>query len=401
MPRRDFMKGAVLGGAGIGLAGTAAAHTPGSMTLAQAEAAPAMKVPRRTLGKSGLTVPLILMGGSQTFDAKYDKMLHRAFNMGVDYIDTGQVYAAGQSHATIAPFHQQVGRKNVWITSKAALKGSKCTPDNYKVHLDECLAELQTDYLDMYFMHMIDDLAQLEPDFIKMGDDVKKAGKAKLFGFSCHDGNVAKLIDKAADVGGIDAIMFRYNFRQYGDLELNNAMDKAHKAGIGLIAMKTQSSVPDDLEKVVQFQSKNFNLAQAKLKSVWADERLSASVSGINNLQILEENAGAAISPEQLTMNEYHQLNQLARMTRSYSCLGCKHLCETKVAGELKIADALRYLMYDECYKDPETARLLYHALTPAERDFEHLDLTEAMKSCPQDIQISARLEEAKRRLMA
>ncbi|MFM1921522.1 MAG: hypothetical protein RLZZ303_3156 [Candidatus Hydrogenedentota bacterium] len=402
MPRRDFMKGAMLGGAGLGLAGAATAAVPNGVQYAEAGAADAAgKVPRRQLGKSGMTVPILLMGGSQKFDPKYDKMLHRAYHMGVDYIDTAQVYAGGQSHKTIAPFLQQVGRKNVWITSKASLKGSKATPENYKVHMQQCLDELETDYLDMFFMHMIDDLGQLEPDFIKMGDDIKKSGKAKLFGFSCHDGNVAKLIDKAADVGGIDAIMFRYNFRQYGDLELNNAMDKAHKAGIGLIAMKTQSSVPDELEKVVDFQSKNFNLPQAKLKSVWADERLAASVSGITNLQILQDNASAAMSPEKLTMNEFHQLNKLARMTRSYACLGCKQHCESKVAGELKIADALRYLMYHECYGDPETARLLYNALSPAERDFEGLDLSEATRACPQDIQISERLAAAKRALMA
>jgi predicted aldo/keto reductase-like oxidoreductase len=402
MDRRDFMKGAMLGGAGLGMAGAAQAAVPGSMSLAQAEAAPPVqKVPRKQLGNTGMTVPILLMGGSQTFDPKYDKMLHRAHSMGVDYIDTAELYAGGESHITIAPFLQQIGRKNVWITSKVALKGSKATPENYKKRIDNCLSSLQTDYLDMFFMHMIDDLEQLEPDFIKMGEDIKKSGKAKLFGFSCHDGNVARLIDKAAKVGGIDAIMFRYNFRQYGDLELNNAMDAAKKAGIGLIAMKTQSSVPDDLEKVVEFQSKSFTLAQAKLKSVWADERIDAAVSGISNLQILQENATAAMSPEKLTMNEFHQLNKLARLTRSYHCMGCKHICETKVAGELKIADALRYLMYADSYHDPETARLLYNALSPAERNFEGVDLSAATAACPQGIQIEARLRQAREMLLA
>jgi len=399
--RRDFMKGAVLGGAGLGIAGSAAAHR-GPEMLAQAEAAPAATVPRRQLGKTGETIPILLMGGSQTFDPKYDKMLHRAYRMGINYIDTAQVYAGGQSHKTITPFLQQVGRKNMWITSKVKLAGSKATPENFKSYLQTaCLDELQTDYLDMFFMHMIDDVALLEPDYIKMGDDLKKEGKIKYFGFSCHDTYVAELIDKAADVGGIDAIMFRYNFRQYGDKKLNDAMDKAKKAGIGLIAMKTQASVPDDQEKVVEFQSKQFTLAQAKLKSVWADDRIDSSVSQINNLQILEENANAAMSPEQLSMNEFHQLNRLAHMTRSSHCLGCSQICQSKVAGKLKISDAMRYLMYHESYHDAETARLLYNALSDEERNFEGLDLTEATKACPQDIQIAERLALAKRMLSA
>ena len=40
------------------------------------------------------------------------------------------------------------------------------------------------------------------------------------------------LLDKAADVGGIDAIMFRYSFAKYGDLELNRAIDWLKSQGI-------------------------------------------------------------------------------------------------------------------------------------------------------------------------
>jgi len=397
LKRRDFMKGAVLGGAGVGLAGSAGAAV-GPMRFAAAD----NKVPRRTLGATGESIPLIHMGGSQTFDPKYDKMLHRAYRMGINYIDTAQVYAGGQSHKTIAPFLQQVGRKNMWVTSKVKLAGSKATPENYKKFCQTaCLDQLQTDYLDAFFMHMIDDLDLLEPEYIKMAEDLKKEGKIKYFGFSCHDKLVAELIDKAADVGGIDAILFRYNFRQYGEKKLNDAMDKAHKAGIGLLAMKTQASVPDDQEKVVEFQSKNFTLPQAKLKSVWADDRITSTVSQMTNLQLLEENAGAAMSPEQLTMNEFHQLNRLAHMTRSYHCNGCSDICESKVAGKLNISDALRYLMYAESYDDAETARLLYNALSPEERDFENLDLSEATAACPQDIQIAERLRRAKELLSA
>lgn len=389
LQRREFMKNALLTGAGASLSGGA------GQILAQGSA-PLQKVPRRTLGRTGETIPMLFMGGSQKFNLKYDRLLHRAFGMGINYIDTAQAYAAGQSHKGLAPFLEQVGRKNVWITTKTRREGKDNTPEAFRTGLDECLEELQTDYVDMYFMHMIDDVRNLDPDFIKMGDALRKSGKTKFFGFSCHDGNVVALINKAAQVGGIDAIMFRYSFRQYGDLALNKAIDAAHKAGIGLMAMKTQSSVPDDLEKVSEFQSKEFSLAQAKLKSVWADERLSGCVSQMTSLEILNENVKASVSPTELTLGEFNQLNKLARMTAPYACLGCKNICEAKVAGELKIADTLRYLMYDECYGDRETARVLYSALTPAERDFEAVDLADAIRSCPQDIQIDERLRRAK-----
>ena len=394
--RRSFMQGVAVGGIGAGLAGAAT-----STAHAQADAAPATKVPRKKLGATGETIPILFMGGSQKFDLKYDRLLHRAFGMGIDYIDTADSYGGGQSQKGVAAFHQQVGRDKIWITTKVKPMGNHGTPEGLKQGLDKCLDVLQTDYANMFFMHMIKDEAVLEPEWIKAGDDIRKSGKAKYFGFSCHDGNVAELIEKAAKVGGIDAILFRYNFRQYGDAKLNKAVDAAKAAGIGLLAMKTQSSVPDDIEKVVEFQSKDFTLPQAKLKSVWADERIDGCVSGMTNIQILEENANAAIAPEQLAMNEFHQLNRLARLTAPYACLGCNHICESRVAGKLKIADALRYLMYHECYGDPETARLLYNALGHDERDFDNIDLTQAINACPQGIQIDRRLKRAREALLA
>jgi len=397
MDRRSFMKGVAMSGVGAGITGAAA-------TAAQAQdadAAPVTKVPRKPLGTTGETIPIVFMGGSQTFDLKYDKMLHRAHKLGIDYIDTAESYASGQSQKGVAAFQQQIGRENVWITSKITVSGEWGSPEGLKKGLDYCLSELQTDYVNMFFMHMIKDERNLDADFIKAGDEMRKSGKTKYFGFSCHDGNVAELIDKAARVGGIDAIMFRYNFRQYGDEKLNKAMDAAKAAGIGLLAMKTQSSVPEDLEKVVEFQSKDFSLAQAKLKSVWADERIDGCVSGMTNIQILEENATAAMAPQQLTMGEYHQLNRLARLTAPYACLGCNQICESRIDGKLKVADALRYLMYHECYGDPETARLLYNALDLEEREFDRVDLAEAIKACPQGIQIDQRLRKARALLTA
>jgi predicted aldo/keto reductase-like oxidoreductase len=400
MQRREFMKGALLGGAGLGLAGSAEASR---MLLAQEEApaVAATMVPRRKLGSTGETIPIIQMGGSQTFDLKYDKLLHRALGVGINYIDTAQVYAAGNSQKGVGAFQEQVGRDKLWITTKVKLMGRAMTPENYKKQLDSCLEDLRTDHVELFFMHMIKEPENLDAQFIKMGDELKKSGKTKFFGFSCHDGNVPELLNMAAKIGGIDAILFRYNFRQYGDLELNKAIDACKAAGIGLMVMKTQSSVPDDLEKVVDFQSKNFTLGQAKLKSVWADDRIDSVCSQMSNIELIAENSAAAISPEQLTMNEFHQLNRLARMTSSHACLGCSHICESRIGGHLKIADALRYLMYSECYGDPETARMLYHALGDAERNFEGVDLTEAIKACPQGIAIDARLQRAREVLMA
>ena len=400
--RRELLKRAAVAGAGVAAAGAGlrpvlAQETPaaGTPTVPLLET-----VPRRKLGKTGETIPILFMGGSQTFDPTYDRMLHRAFKLGINYIDTAEAYANGQSHATLKPFIEQVGRENLWITSKSGMfGGSGAAPVNmYKDAIMKEFDVLGTDHLDAYFFHGLKHEECLEPEYIAFADELKKSGKTKYFGFSCHDGNVVALMNKAAKLGGdaVNLIMFRYSFKQYGDTELNKAMDACVAAGIGLLGMKTQTSVPEDSEFVKKFQSENFTLHQARLKAAWADERISGCVSGMTNMQIMVENSTAARSVTELTASELSQLHRYAAATAHLSCQGCTHICESRVASDLKIGDQLRYLMYAECYGPEMDPRSMYSKLSSGERDFGSVDLSAATKACPQGIDIRARLERAR-----
>ncbi|MEM7245408.1 MAG: aldo/keto reductase [Acidobacteriota bacterium] len=399
--RRDFLKTALVSG-GIGAAGlTGAGRLAEAADGAKTTGTPALsaKVPRKTLGKTGEQVPILLQGCAMTFDARYDKILHTGFKEGVDYLDTALVYARGESQKTIAPFLKQVGRENVWITTKAPHRRNQADVASFETDLDTCLTDLGTKQVELFFMHALNDAKYVTKQYAKMGDRLKKKGKIKHFGFSCHDGNVVELMEKAAKLGGIDVIMFRYHFGKYGDKELNRAIDACKKANIGLIAMKTQKSVPDDLPEVASWKGESFNLAQAKLKAVWADERIDSAVSHMDTLEKLQENVAAAKTPLKLSVNELHQLNRLAERTAQHSCEGCNHRCEPEVDGEVKIADTLRFLMYDECYGETDKARQFYRELTPAQRAFDGLDFTRAMKACPEGIDIPTRLAHARSRL--
>lgn len=399
--RRGFLKKGLLASAGLVGAATASSRSEAAITGEEAVAVQEFKtVPRRKLGKTGEDIPILVLGGSMSFDPKYDKILHRAYKDGVNYIDTALVYANGNSHKTIAPFIKQIGdRKKLWITSKAPHGGNRATVKSLRSDLDTCLKQLDTSYLDLFFVHQVNSDKYMGKEFLAMADQLKKEKKIRFFGFSCHDGNVVDLLNKAAKTGGIDAIMFRFNYAQYGNKELNNAIDACHKAGIGLIAMKTQRSIPNNLEEVMQFQSKNFNLPQAKLKYVWEDERISGAVSHIDNLQKLEENVAAAKSPVKLTSLERDQLYRLAELTAPLACEGCNHICETKAGGSLKIADPLRFLMYAECYGEVDEARRLYQEIPAEQRSLESVELAEAAKACPQGIDIEARLRQVERML--
>jgi len=339
------------------------------------------------------------LGGGQTFDPRFDRILHGAFKAGVEFLDTALLYSDGMSHKTIAPFVKQVGRENLFLLSKGSAE--RATVAKFTRDLDTCLRQLETDYLDMYFMHAVDNPKFLDREYILMGEQLRKSGKAHFFGFStCGDG-LLECMHKAARVGGIDAILFRYSFAKYGDLALNKAIDACRKAGIGLIAMKTQNAVPADQTYVKEFRSNDFTLAQAKLKAVWADERIDAATSLMDNTRKLAENVAAAKSPTQLSMAEFQQLRRIATASAAFACQGCAQICESCYEGPVRVAKPLRYLMYHECYGETRHARELYARLRPEERAFDRIDLSAAAAACPQGIDIAARLQAARRKLEA
>jgi uncharacterized protein len=351
------------------------------------------KIPHRPLGNTGAHIPILQLGTAQGMDQEYDKIMHQCFREGVYYIDTALSYGWGRSQKAIANFVSQIGdRRKVWITSKS----SAWTIKGFVNDIDKCLHDLKTDYLDLYFKHSVSDEDDINQELAKVGEKLKKSGKTRYFGFSTHGGDIPEILQKAVKVGGIDAILFRYNFRTYGERALNLAIDACHRAGIGLIAMKTYGAVESDDKNVIKFKSQNFTLGQAKLKSVWADERIASICSEMDSVRVARENIAAAKSEKHLSATEVHQLNNLAARTANEACLGCSQHCEKAINHQVRIADCLRFLMYHQAYGNRDKAKSLYQDIPNNKRLLEPTLSKIAENSCPQGIDIKNKLLLAK-----
>ena len=389
LSRRDFLKTA--GMAGLGAAAAAPAHR-----LAAASGEQSV-IPTRPFGRSGIDVAMLSLGGMFNISAN-QIMLKQAIRWGVTYWDTADCYQRG-SESGIGKYFDKFpeDRRQVFLVTKSDARD----PKGMSKLLDRSLANMKTDFIDLYFVHGLYRIAELDQDIRAWAEKAKSAGKIRLFGFSSHR-NMEDSMLAAAEMGWIDGIMMTYNYRLMHTDKMRRAVDACVKAGLGLTAMKTQGggSVRTDtnteLEMAGRFLQKGFTDAQAKLMAVWQNPNIASICSQMPNMSILMANVAAALNRTALSARDVDLLQRYARETRSNYCAGCTGICESAVADGIPIGDVMRYLMYCRSYGDRDMAVTEFKKI-PAQTRQKILtaDYSLAERKCPQKMAIAGLMREA------
>ena len=361
-------------------------------------------VPLVTLGRTGEQVTRLGMGSS--WDVA-ESFVQRAIAAGVRYIDTSETYERGNAEKALGNVLERTGkRKEVYLVTKnnryARAKGD-ARAKTFATQLDASLARLKTDYVDCYYMHGVEgrNIDVFKDPAIKQAyEALKKAGKIKFAGFSCHDEMLTEIIEAAAASGWVDQMMIQFNFRTMDGDAIRRAVDAATKANIGIVAMKTQGGAaefqPGEKDpRMTGLMDKGFKVHQAAIQAVFADERIHTVVSEMTNFDQLRENMAAAALP--LGAKEARLLEDYRLKTADAFCQGCTSLCRD-AAGGVAVGTVLRYLRYYEAYGKRTEARALYAALETADRAVAHLTpLADA--ACPHGLPVADLLRRANDRL--
>jgi len=263
------------------------------------------------------------------------------------------------------------------------------------------LERMNTNYIDLYYgVHGLSDPAQLTDDLRQWAKDAKKRKLIRFFGFSTHS-NMAQCLAAAAKLDWIDAIMTSYSYRLMQDKELNAAVEACHKAGIGLIAMKTQGrrqkiKSEEDNKLAGHFLQRGFTEGQASIKVVLEDKRFSSACVGMPNVGTVDSNVAAVLDKTKLTQADRDLLKEYAAATCSGYCAGCAEICDEALADFPYTSDIMRYLMYYNSYGDRDRARELFAQIpVEARRRLLSIDYSVAEARCPQHMPIGELVAEA------
>ncbi len=154
-----------------------------------------------SLGTTDLQVSALALGCLSLTADRQDEgaaTVRRAFELGINFFDTADVYGRGQSEELLGRHLRQAGieRDKVIIASKCgivfpgmderyAYKAYDLSPDYLKTSSEASLQRLGYDYIDLYQPHRIDYLTHPE-ETARALEDLKSAGKIRHAGVSNH-----------------------------------------------------------------------------------------------------------------------------------------------------------------------------------------------------------------------
>ena len=400
--RRDFIQ---TGAAATATAVSLAAARPGATASAQEPAAKqAGELPRRTLGKTGVDVTILTLGTWRS--PGLDRLLRYAYANGVRYIDTAKSYGSEPAIGNWLTAMPEI-RKQIFLVTK----DHPNTPKQLIAQLDERLKALKTDYIDLIYIHGIGKDygdASLEwpksKEFKETIAAIKKTGKAKFVGFSCHDSKRAEYLQAAADGGFVDAVMVQYTPWLDKDSALNKALDACHKKGIGLISMKQVAGQSDKIldvvpDRVPSLKEKGLSPYQGLLHAIWTDERITSSCVSMRNTDQIREDTEAARKFQPLKTVEIEQLRDACLAAGPTFCADCDGRCARAAGTGAALGDLTRLITYHDQYGYRGEARRLYAEMAESERDWTGADLDAARKACPNGLNFAQLLERVEKHL--
>ena len=166
----------------------------------------------RKLGRSGLLVTPICLGtmmfGARTDEAASKRIVARAREAGINFIDTADVYSKGVSEEITGRAIAEDRER--WVLATKAGHAMGADPHQTGLSrkwllraIDESLDRLGTDYVDIYYLHKPDETTPLEETLSAVGD-ILASGKARYFGISNFRGWQHAEVVRLCDDLGID-----------------------------------------------------------------------------------------------------------------------------------------------------------------------------------------------------
>src|SRR5215212_8739865 len=271
-------------------------------------------IPTRPLGKTGVNVSILCLGGwhigQPAIDADAERIMHTAIDEGITFFDNAWDYHEGRSEEIMGKALATGGRRQkVFLMTKNCGRDA----DTSRQHLDDSLRRLQTDVIDLWQFHEIN--YDNDPDWVvergalAVALEAQKAGKVRFLGFTGHKAPhiFLKMLGKHDNWSTcqLPVNVCDYFYRS----SIHEVMPELRKKNVAAIGMKSLGG--GNAESGGKIVAGGVATADECIRFALSQE-ISSLVVGVDSMKVLMQDVGIASNFEPMPKDETDAL--LARV---------------------------------------------------------------------------------------
>lgn len=349
-------------------------------------------------------------GGSIDID-KAEKEVMAAIKAGVNYLDTAYVYP-GNEVAVGEILYRNHCREDIYLATKLPHYLIK-SMDGVEKMFQEELKRLKTDYIDYYLMHMLTDIPTWEK-LKKMGmeDWIKEklaSGQIRNIGFSYH--GKSDMFKQLVDAYDWDFCQIQYNYMDENSQAGVEGLKYAHEKGLPVIIMeplrggRLVNLLPESAKELFRKDEKGRTPVELALKWLYHQPEVTCVLSGMNSLEMVEQNIKTAESSPVGCMTEddfalVEQVKAEIEKNVKVGCTGCGYCMPCPKGVDIPGTFRCYNAMYSEGKK---SGRRDYLQCTAFRKDTSSasqcISCGKCETHCPQHLEIRKELKNAAREL--
>lgn len=326
-----------------------------------------------TLGKSGLTVSVIGLGGIpvQRIDlAATQKLIDVLIAKGVNFIDSARGYTVSEEYLGKA----LAGRRDKFIL---ATKSMSRTAAEMARDIDISLNNFCTDHIELYQLHNLG-VGEIERAFADDGavaaiQAAIRDGKVGHLGVTAHSPEALK---RLLDYPEVETVMFPFNIVENQAAE---AMQTAKERNIGFIAMKPLAGG-------------NITNGRLAVRYILNSPNCTMAIPGMYCAEEVEQNTAAVDDLSPLTAEELAEIGAIRDKLSGNFCRRCGY-CAPCTAG-IDIPACFTMANYLENYELADWARSRYYAYQTHAEDC--IGCGKCEERCPYQLPIREKLQQIK-----
>lgn len=361
------------------------------------------KIIYRTLGKTGIKIPIVNMG---VMNSDNPGLLKHSFEKGVRHFDTAAWYQRGKNEELVGKVIKELNvRDQVIIGTKIYLPGNQrgiSAEDKtayFRRVMNESLQRLQTTYVDILYVHSVSDPNYLkEQCIIKVMEEFKKQKKARFIGFTTH-ANMTEVISEGVKLDMYDVIEVAFNYSMHQKYDYMKTLADVANKGIGLVAMKTQCQQPwykqnyEPQDSQAYYEKKLIHTAL--LKWVLNHPFITTAIPGYTNFQEFEEDFSVAYDLTYTQSEKKFLTDKNIKLALSSVCQQCSDCIDTCL-NKVDIPALIRTHMYATCYSNFDQARITLKEIPKKIGLNACLQCNKCLAKCTQNVNIDMRIKELK-----